>query len=103
MKKLGEWGDHVTLQAAADKFEVKIYLVTSFRDTGYIEILTKDKSPSRELWLSFWSEVTIIPCTELEVIKFVQLLNFVFWPSVFASFDFGYKLIYLFVICQRFQ
>ncbi|CAI9759911.1 unnamed protein product [Fraxinus pennsylvanica] len=57
MKKLGEWGDHVTLQAAADRFEAKICLVTSFRDSGYIEILPKDGNPSRELWLSFWSEV----------------------------------------------
>ncbi|CAI9090194.1 OLC1v1024919C2 [Oldenlandia corymbosa var. corymbosa] len=57
MKKLGEWGDHVTLQAAADQFEAKICLVTSFRDSGYIEILPKDKHPSREIWLSFWSEV----------------------------------------------
>ncbi|XAR52838.1 Ubiquitinyl hydrolase 1 [Bertholletia excelsa] len=57
MKKLGEWGDHVTLQAAADRFEAKICVVTSFRDTCYIEILPKDKNPSRELWLSFWSEV----------------------------------------------
>ncbi|KAG5552153.1 hypothetical protein RHGRI_010302 [Rhododendron griersonianum] len=57
MKKLGEWGDHITLQGAADCFEVKICLVTSFRDTCYIEILPKDKNPSREIWLSFWSEV----------------------------------------------
>lgn len=57
MKKLGEWGDHLTLQAAADKFAAKICLVTSFRDTCYIEILPKDKEPVRELWLSFWSEV----------------------------------------------
>lgn len=57
MKKLGEWGDHVTLQAAADRFVAKICLVTSFRDTSYIEILPKEQSPSRELWLSFWSEV----------------------------------------------
>lgn len=57
MKKLGEWGDHVTLQAAADRFGAKICLVTSFRDTCYIEILPKDKNPSREIWLSFWSEV----------------------------------------------
>ncbi|KAL2482182.1 Cysteine proteinases superfamily protein [Forsythia ovata] len=57
MKRLGEWGDHVTLQAAADRFEAKICLVTSFRDTCYIEILPKDNSPSRELWLSFWSEI----------------------------------------------
>ncbi|KAG6721388.1 hypothetical protein I3842_03G109900 [Carya illinoinensis] len=57
MKKSGEWGDHVTLQAAADRFGAKICLVTSFRDTCYIEILPKDKNPTRELWLSFWSEV----------------------------------------------
>ncbi|KAL8474156.1 hypothetical protein ACS0TY_030837 [Phlomoides rotata] len=57
MKRLGEWGDHVTLQAAADRFDAKICLVTSFRDTCYIEILPKDTTPCRELWLSFWSEV----------------------------------------------
>ncbi|KAL3502407.1 hypothetical protein ACH5RR_036856 [Cinchona calisaya] len=57
MRRLGEWGDHVTLQAAADRFGAKICLVTSFRDTCYIEILPKDKNPSREIWLSFWSEV----------------------------------------------
>ncbi|XP_044508238.1 OVARIAN TUMOR DOMAIN-containing deubiquitinating enzyme 11 isoform X1 [Mangifera indica] len=57
MKKSGEWGDHVTLQAAADRFGAKICLVTSFRDTYYIEIIPKDTKPTRELWLSFWSEV----------------------------------------------
>ncbi|XP_057429955.1 OVARIAN TUMOR DOMAIN-containing deubiquitinating enzyme 11 [Lotus japonicus] len=57
MKKSGEWGDHVTLQAAADRFEAKICLVTSFRDTYYIEILPTNKRLTRELWLSFWSEV----------------------------------------------
>lgn len=57
MKKLGEWGDHVTLQATVDRFGVKICLVTSFRDTCCIEILPKNGHPSRELWLSFWSEV----------------------------------------------
>ncbi|XP_073125165.1 OVARIAN TUMOR DOMAIN-containing deubiquitinating enzyme 11 [Henckelia pumila] len=57
MKRSGGWGDHVTLQAAADRFEAKICLVTSFRDTGYIEILPKDKTPIKELWLSFWSEI----------------------------------------------
>ncbi|XP_039029871.1 OVARIAN TUMOR DOMAIN-containing deubiquitinating enzyme 11-like isoform X2 [Hibiscus syriacus] len=57
MKKSGEWGDHITLQAAADRFGAKICLVTSFRDTCYIEIMPKQASPSREVWLSFWSEV----------------------------------------------
>uniref|UniRef100_A0A1S3BNW1 ubiquitinyl hydrolase 1 n=2 Tax=Cucumis melo TaxID=3656 RepID=A0A1S3BNW1_CUCME len=57
MAKSGEWGDHVTLQAAADKFAAKICLLTSFRDTCFIEIVPLSQTPKRELWLSFWSEV----------------------------------------------
>lgn len=57
MAKSGEWGDHVTLQAAADKFAAKICLLTSFRDTCFIEITPQCQPPKRELWLSFWSEV----------------------------------------------
>ncbi|XP_074575302.1 OVARIAN TUMOR DOMAIN-containing deubiquitinating enzyme 12-like [Curcuma longa] len=57
MAKSGEWGDHVTLQAAADKFQAKICLLTSFRDTSFIVIMPQNQAPQRELWLSFWSEV----------------------------------------------
>ncbi|XP_071734918.1 OVARIAN TUMOR DOMAIN-containing deubiquitinating enzyme 12-like [Rutidosis leptorrhynchoides] len=57
ISKTGEWGDHVTLQAAADKFAAKICLLTSFRDTCFIEINPQHQAPQRELWLSFWSEV----------------------------------------------
>ncbi|XP_074275120.1 OVARIAN TUMOR DOMAIN-containing deubiquitinating enzyme 12-like [Silene latifolia] len=57
MGKSGEWGDHVTLQAAADRFAAKICLLTSFRDTCFIEIVPQNQPPRRELWLSFWSEV----------------------------------------------
>lgn len=57
IKRSGEWGDHLTLQAAADRYGAKICLLTSFRDTILIEIVPKDNNPSRELWLSFWSEV----------------------------------------------
>ncbi|CAA2994683.1 Hypothetical predicted protein [Olea europaea subsp. europaea] len=57
MAKSGEWGDHVTLQAAADKFAAKICLLTSFRDTCFIEIVPRYQTPTGELWLSFWSEV----------------------------------------------
>ncbi|PWZ57183.1 DEAD-box ATP-dependent RNA helicase 50 [Zea mays] len=53
----GEWGDHVTLQAAADKFAAKICLLTSFRDTCFVEIVLQYQAPQREIWLSFWSEV----------------------------------------------
>jgi len=57
MSKNGEWGDHVTLQAASDYYGVKIRLITSFKDTCFIEIVpTKEKSP-REIYLSFWAEI----------------------------------------------
>lgn len=49
MKRSGEWGDHLTLQAAADRFVAKICLLTSFRETCFIEILPKDQSPTRVL------------------------------------------------------
>ncbi|XP_042499470.1 OVARIAN TUMOR DOMAIN-containing deubiquitinating enzyme 12 [Macadamia integrifolia] len=57
MAKSGEWGDHLTLQAAADKFAAKICLLTSFRDTCFIEIMPQYQAPQRGLWLSFWSEI----------------------------------------------
>ncbi|KAG2716046.1 hypothetical protein I3760_03G106300 [Carya illinoinensis] len=51
-----DYHKHVRKQVIK-QFGAKICLVTSFRDTCYIEILPKDKNPTRELWLSFWSEV----------------------------------------------
>ncbi|KAL0382682.1 UNVERIFIED_CONTAM: OVARIAN TUMOR DOMAIN-containing deubiquitinating enzyme 9 [Sesamum calycinum] len=49
MSKNGEWGDHVTLQAAADWFGVKIFVITSFKDTCYIEILPQNQKSNRKL------------------------------------------------------
>ncbi|CAN6807472.1 unnamed protein product [Brassica oleracea] len=56
MAKLGELEDHITLQPAADRFAATIWLLTSFRDTCFIEIMPQDQAP-KQLWLSFWSEV----------------------------------------------
>ncbi|CAN1805309.1 OVARIAN TUMOR DOMAIN-containing deubiquitinating enzyme 10 [Linum perenne] len=53
----GEWGDHVTLQAAADSYGVKILVMTSFKDTYYIEILPQKQKPKGVIFLSFWAEV----------------------------------------------
>ncbi|XP_074580527.1 OVARIAN TUMOR DOMAIN-containing deubiquitinating enzyme 9-like isoform X2 [Curcuma longa] len=53
----GEWGDHVTLQAAADTYGVKIFVITSFKDTCYIEILPSIEKSKRVIFLSFWAEV----------------------------------------------
>ncbi|XP_028776073.1 uncharacterized protein LOC114732862 isoform X2 [Neltuma alba] len=57
MSKSGEWGDHVTLQAVADSYGVKIFLITSFKDTCCIEILPHFEKPKRVIFLSFWAEV----------------------------------------------
>ncbi|KAL5569369.1 hypothetical protein UlMin_025944 [Ulmus minor] len=57
MSENGEWGDHVTLQAAADKYGVKIFVITSFKDTCSIEILPHIQKPNRVIFLSFWAEV----------------------------------------------
>ncbi|KAG5377406.1 hypothetical protein IGI04_042002 [Brassica rapa subsp. trilocularis] len=53
----GEWGDHVTLQAAADWFGVRMFVITSFKDTCYIEILPHLQKSNRLICLSFWAEV----------------------------------------------
>uniref|UniRef100_A0A7N0TZI2 ubiquitinyl hydrolase 1 n=1 Tax=Kalanchoe fedtschenkoi TaxID=63787 RepID=A0A7N0TZI2_KALFE len=50
MAKSGEWGDHVTLQAAADKFEAKICLLTSFRDTCFVEITPRLQPHKRDVY-----------------------------------------------------
>ncbi|KAF7044726.1 hypothetical protein CFC21_053919 [Triticum aestivum] len=72
MPKNGEWGDHVTLQAAADLYGVKIFILTSFRDTCYIEILPVVQKSNRVICLSFWAEVhynSIYPEGELPVVE----------------------------------
>ncbi|KAK4754829.1 hypothetical protein SAY87_008586 [Trapa incisa] len=38
-------------------FAAKICLLTSFRDTCFIEIVPRSEAPKHEFWLSFWSEV----------------------------------------------
>ncbi|KAL6068403.1 OTU domain-containing protein [Balamuthia mandrillaris] len=57
MAKKGEWGDHLTLQAAADKFGIQINLITSYKDTPCFEIEPREKHSSRILWLSFFGEL----------------------------------------------
>nr|GMC98825.1 probable receptor-like protein kinase At5g47070 isoform X2 [Ipomoea batatas] len=64
MARDGEWGDHVTLQAAADLYGVKILIITSFKDSWYIEIIPNTEKLKRGVYLSFWAEVhynSIVP------------------------------------------
>ncbi|KAH8501747.1 hypothetical protein Peur_043423 [Populus x canadensis] len=62
MSRSGQWGDHVTLQATADLYGIKIFMITSFKDTCCIEILPKVlKSNNGVIYLSFWAEVHYNP------------------------------------------
>ncbi|KAG9138954.1 hypothetical protein Leryth_007577 [Lithospermum erythrorhizon] len=73
ISKSGEWGDHVTLQAAADSYGIKILVITSFKDTCYIEILPKIQKSKRVIYLSFWAEVhynSIYPQVDLPLSAF---------------------------------
>ncbi|XP_010543550.1 PREDICTED: uncharacterized protein LOC104816422 isoform X2 [Tarenaya hassleriana] len=72
MRRNGEWGDHVTLQASADLFGVRIFVITSFKDTCYIEILPLIQKSNRLICLSFWAEVhynSIYPEGELPMLE----------------------------------
>lgn len=54
----GTWGDHVTLQAAADYYNIRIALVTSFPQESFIEVVPqRDQHAPRTVYLSFWAEV----------------------------------------------
>lgn len=57
MSRNGEWGDHVTLQAAVDSYGVRIFVITSFKDTCCIEILPNSQKTKGVIFLSFWAEV----------------------------------------------
>ncbi|KAL3161663.1 hypothetical protein ABBQ38_15492 [Trebouxia sp. C0009 RCD-2024] len=58
MQQFGTWGDHVTLQAVADAFGVRIAIMTSYQDACVVEIQPQGQVKSqRILYLSFWAEV----------------------------------------------
>ncbi|XP_022144673.1 uncharacterized protein LOC111014304 isoform X2 [Momordica charantia] len=57
MSRNGEWGDHVTLQAAVDSYGVRIFVITSFKDTCCVEILPNSQKTKGVIFLSFWAEV----------------------------------------------
>merc|ERR1719387_1668242 len=57
MAKDGEWGDHVTLQAAADVYGRRICVLSSYKTSFIIDIKPQDTKHPRVLWLSFWAAV----------------------------------------------
>ncbi|CAH2073002.1 unnamed protein product, partial [Thlaspi arvense] len=57
MSKNGVWGDRITLQAAADTFEVKIVLITSNKESPSVEILPNSQKFERVIHLSYLAGV----------------------------------------------
>ena len=53
----GSWGDHITLQAAADAYGLQINLLTSFEHEPLIEIKPAELKSRRTIWLTFWAEI----------------------------------------------
>eukprot|EP00241_Pyramimonas_parkeae_P004963 CAMPEP_0114242534 /NCGR_PEP_ID=MMETSP0058-20121206/10230_1 /TAXON_ID=36894 /ORGANISM="Pyramimonas parkeae, CCMP726" /LENGTH=355 /DNA_ID=CAMNT_0001355159 /DNA_START=93 /DNA_END=1157 /DNA_ORIENTATION=- len=59
MRQPGAWGDHVTLQAMADTYRVRIQMATPVVDQGMMEIAPYKQETRRlpVVWLSFWPEI----------------------------------------------
>lgn len=71
MQQFGTWGDHVTLQAVADTFGVRIAIMTSYQDSCVIEIQPQGQIQSqRVLYLSFWAEVCLYD-TSLQTLHYL--------------------------------
>jgi hypothetical protein len=51
------WGDHITLQAAADAYGIAMCVISSYKDNFVVEIQPKIKRSARVCWISFWAEV----------------------------------------------
>lgn len=63
MEQLGTWGDHVSLQAIADAFGLRINILTSYPDSPFIAISPATEKSHRCLYLSFWAEVWLHCCS----------------------------------------
>ena len=57
MSRDSAWGDHITLQAAADAYGVGMCVISSYKDNFVIEIVPRVRRSERILWISFWAEV----------------------------------------------
>lgn len=57
MARSSTWGDHVTLQAAADTFGARIWVLTSYEASDFLEIEPRQRDSTRVLLLSFFAEI----------------------------------------------
>lgn len=56
LQRPGAWGDHVTLQAAADVFGVRVVVLTCWRECPWVEVVPRVQLNERVVFLSFWAE-----------------------------------------------
>ena len=69
-------GDHITLQAAADVFTLRILIVSSYQEEFIIEILPHSTQESvKTLFLSFWHEVCLFSYSPREVKQIVMRVD----------------------------
>lgn len=57
MSRDATWGDHLTLQAAADAYGMRLCVITSYEESYIIDIQPKKLKSRRVIWMSFWAEV----------------------------------------------
>lgn len=56
MRRDGTWGDHVTLQAAADALGLEVHLLSDYMTDAYIQVIPKAHKSKKILKLCFWAE-----------------------------------------------
>jgi len=56
MSQLGEYGDHLTLQAFADLYNVKIHVITSYGSNHHLIIDPQEGNPHGMIYLSYYEE-----------------------------------------------
>lgn len=57
MRQPRTWGDHVTLQAAADAYGVRVAVLTSYATNAYLEVSPAVLRSQRTLWLTLHAEL----------------------------------------------
>lgn len=57
LERSDTWGDHVTLQAAADAYGARVCVVTTYSENAYLEVVPCAPRTQRCLWLSLHAEV----------------------------------------------
>jgi len=64
MKQRQTWGDHLTLQAAADVYRLQVNLFTTYRENDLLRISPSNHGAfSQQVWLGFVAEMHYVSLT----------------------------------------